>query len=156
MTKKRGFAMGLIPEAERPVSKRQEVGSKPEVEGRRVEQSAPESVDVDATIESSTTSSDKTDIEPAGSDFFDVNADRLGYKSRLNLVLRSALKRLESQVSRDAGLPVDQLRKSFTIRRVPLIANERDWPIAREYVLEDYRTFLILLIMLAQRRPSIL
>ncbi len=69
--------------------------------------------------------------------------NRLGFKSRLDLTLRRALRSLENNASKASGLSVENLRKEFMVISRHQSAHEHVFFIPFNLVVCDYRTFLI-------------
>jgi len=86
------------------------------------------------------------------SDFYSVNESRLGYKGRLSLAIRKALSGLEFEASRQTGLSVERLRAEFESVRKGRAAQFEELRVRPEYVISDYRVFLILFISVIRRR----
>jgi len=100
----------------------------------------------DSKKEKSDTRSRKKEVaESEDGSYFDKLQikSRLGFKSKLDLALRHAIRKLENETSKISGLDVEVLRKEFFLLTRKNSIQEHLYLVPIQIIMFDYRSFLI-------------
>jgi len=79
--------------------------------------------------------------------------NKLGYKSRLDIITRGEINKIEKEVSKEMGTSVEEIRAQFLSITKEFLKQKKNVSIIPNiYIFSDYRTFLINAIAVARLR----